>query len=580
MACASLFMFAAPLLGKYAIDVAIERDISQGLALFTWLPTANSIDNPIHQYLAVSALATILVTALGGLFHYLRGRWAALASENIVRGLRERLYQHLHHVNSRFFDRAETGDLVQRCSSDVETLRIFLSTDTIEIGRAIILLFTVMPILFYLHAPLALVSLCLMPILIVCAYIFFQRVKRVFLDTDEAEARMTTVLQENLSGIRVVRAFARQDHEIEKFGLSNQDFRDCNNRLIRVMGLYWGISDCAAMLQVGLVLFAGAFWAMKGDITIGTLFAFMTYESMIIYPVRHLGRVLTNTGKATVSMGRINEVMVEPTETQEAFTLDSPATGAICIDDISFAYQADTPVLRNVSINIAAGESVAVVGAPGSGKSTLIKLLLRMYSPSSGVISLDGIDINDINRKWLRQQIGVVLQEPFLYSRTIKENLLVGNSEATTPQVERACMDAAVHSSVSNFPLGYHTPVGERGVTLSGGQRQRLALARALLKDPGILVLDDSLSAVDSGTEKQIVQALQRRRGRRTTITIAHRLSSVVYADCIVVLQEGSVVQQGSHHELCSQAGPYRELCELQGVPLATSEQCTREGGP
>jgi ATP-binding cassette subfamily B protein len=566
MALASLFMFAAPLFGKYAIDVAIGRDVNLGLGLLVLEPQDWLTSDPFVQYLALSALVTIMATAMGGYFHYLRGRWAAIASEGIIRRVREQIYQQLHHIKASFFDSADTGDLVQRCSSDVETLRMFLSTDTVEIGRAVILLLTVTPILFYLHPPLAWVSLALMPFLILFAYIFFFRVKKVFLQTDEAEARMTTVLQENLAGIRVVRAFARQRYEIDKFGERNREFRDYNNRLIRLMGLYWGISDFFALLQVGMVLFAGAYWVIQGDISIGTLFAFLTYESMVIYPVRHLGRVLTNTGKATVSLERINLIMGEIRESVDPIPEHSRATGALTVNNVQFAYRPEMPVLQGLNIAIAAGESVALVGPPGSGKSTLIRLMLRLYVAQSGSIKLDGVDIEKINRKWLRTQIGVVLQDPFLYSRTIEENLLVGSANAVSTAVQRACVDAAIHDSVSGFPLGYQTPVGERGVMLSGGQRQRLALARALLKDPAILVLDDSLSAVDTGTEKHILQALARRRGRHTTITIAHRLSSVVQADRIIVLDHGRVAQTGTHVELSSIAGPYQDLCRVQKV--------------
>jgi ATP-binding cassette subfamily B protein len=573
MTLASLFMFAAPLLGKYAIDVAVQKDINLGLPILVMPLQSWLTADPFIQYLGLSAVATVIATAIGGVFHYLRGRLAAVASEGIVRNVRAGLYWRLHHISAEFFDRADTGDLVQRCSSDVETLRTFLSTDTVEIGRAIILLLTVIPILFYLHAPLAWVSLALMPILVIFAYFFFLKVKEVFLKTDEAEAHMTTVLQENLAGIRVVRAFSRQEYETRKFGERNREFRDYNNQLIRVMGLYWGISDFVAMLQVGMVLFAGAYWAMRGDITIGTLFAFMTYEAMVIWPVRHLGRVLTNTGKATVSLERINEIMTQATESEDSVPNHDRADGALSIRDVTFAYDPDMIILRNLSVEIKAGESVAFVGPPGSGKSTLIRLLLRLYSAQSGAIELDGVDIQSINRKWLRSQIGVVLQNPFLYSRTIAENLMVGSNNAVQTHVQRACIDAAIHDSVSGFPLGYQTRVGERGVTLSGGQRQRLALARALLKDPAILVLDDSLSAVDTGTEKHILRALARRHGRHTTITIAHRLSSVVSADRIFVLDKGAVVQVGSHEELAGRDGPYRDLCRVQEVMESRIEQ-------
>jgi ATP-binding cassette subfamily B protein len=564
MALASLFIFAAPLLGKYAIDVAVEHDLGKAPAILAGLAQQLSVKEPILAFFGLSAVLAVLATAIGGVFHYLRGRWAAMASEAIVRQHREALYHRLHHLRAGFFDRADTGDLVQRCSSDIETLRVFLSTDVVEIGRAIILLLVVTPILFWLDGRLAWFSLCLMPFLVVFAYLFFVRVKQAFLLSDEAEGAMTAVLQENLTGIRVVRAFARQEYEIGKFAEHNREFRDLNNRLIRLMALYWGVSDLFAMVQIGIVLMAGAWWMMQGELSLGTLFAFMTYEAMVIWPIRHLGRVLTNTGKAVVSLGRIHEILGEPEESSENIPASVRAGGEIRIEQLNFSYEPDKPVIRDFSLHVPAGQTLAIIGAPGSGKSTLIRLLLRLYPYSSGSIKLDDRELRLVNRQWLRQQIGVVLQDPFLYSRTVKQNLLVGRPDAGQDQVQRACIDAAVHDSVSGFPHGYETEVGERGVTLSGGQRQRLALARALLKNPPVLVLDDSLSAVDSETEVRILSALEERKGRQTTIVIAHRLSSIRHADRIIVLRDGAIAQDGTHAELAAHAGPYRELHMIQ----------------
>jgi ATP-binding cassette subfamily B protein len=287
---------------------------------------------------------------------------------------------------------------------------------------------------------------------------------------------------------------------------------------------------------------------------------------MVIWPIRQLGRVLTDTGKAVVSLGRINEVLDEQEESRELEPVDGRAQGEIVIERLSFGYDPDKPVLKDVSVRIPAGETLALVGPPGSGKSSLIRALLRMYPYQSGSIRLDGREITEVNRQWLRAQIGVVLQDPFLYSRSIRANLMVGRSNAPETEIIEACQDAAIHSAIEHFPEGFEAMVGERGVTLSGGQRQRLALARALLKDPPVLVLDDSLSAVDTGTEQEILKALRRRKGRRTTLIIAHRLSSVMDADRIMVLDEGRLVQLGDHAALSTVDGPYRRLCEIQGA--------------
>ena len=566
MAFASLFMFSAPLIGGYAIDVVNSQRVDAGTPLLTMTAEALGGSNAFGWYLWLSGLATLLVTAVGGVFLYFRGRLAALTSETIVKDIREHLYRRLHHLQARYYDDADTGDLVQRCSSDVETVRVFLSSDIIEIGRAIVMVLIATPILFWLDSRLAWVSLVLMPFLTVFAYVFFAKVKEVFQITDEAEGAMTAMLQENLTGIRVVRAFARQDFEIDKFAAKNRTFRDHNHRLIRLMGIYWATSDFFALSQVGLVQFFGGYWLMDSSLSVGTLFTFMMLEGMVIWPVRQLGRVLTDTGKAVVSLGRINDILSEPEESLEPAPGHGRAKGEIVIEHLDFDYEPGRPVIRDLSLTIPAGECLAIVGAPGCGKSTLIRLLLRLYDYSKGSIRLDGHELAQVNRQWLRAQIGVVLQDPFLYSRSVEANLKVGRPDAQREHILQACDDAAIGDAIANFPDGYDAMVGERGVTLSGGQRQRLALGRAFVKDPPVLVLDDSLSAVDTGTEQRILRTLDARRGRHTTIIIAHRLSSVLQADRIMVLDEGRCVQLGSHATLAAQDGPYRRLCQLQGA--------------
>ncbi len=575
MVATNFFVFGAPLIGKYAIDVAVAGDFEAAApVLGTWaqeLKANASTTDQIVAYLWLSAGFALFITCIGGLFMYWRGRLAAFASEQLVRRLREELYAKLHDLRASFYDGSDTGDLVQRSSSDVETLRVFLASDVIEIGRACLLLICVLPLLFWLDTRLAWLSLVLMPVLIIGAYLFFQRVRQIFQITDEAEGAMTATLQENLTGIRVVRAFARQEFEIEKFSEKNQNFRNLNYRLIRLMALYWSISDLFAMSQIGIVLIAGASFVVDGSLTVGTLFAFLTYESMVIWPVRQLGRVLTDSGKAVVSLGRINEVLSELIEETKTIPPGGRSKGQLSLRGLSFAYDrsaaADqTNVLSDLTVDIASGETVGVVGPPGCGKSSLVRLLLRLYPYHSGSATLDGNEISELDRHWLRQQISVVLQDPFLYSRSIRDNLLVGRANASDKQIEEACEQACILDAIQSFPEGFNAMVGERGVTLSGGQRQRLALARALIKDPSVLILDDALSAVDAKTEASILAALRKRKGRQTTLIIAHRLSSVMHADRILVLAEGAMVQLGPHEQLITQPGPYQQLCELQGI--------------
>lgn len=573
MGLTNLFMFGAPLAGRYAIDVAVERDLGYAAAPLRWLADRIAGADPFAAYLWLSAAAAVALTLLGGACQYLRGRLAAQASESIALRLREQIYRRLHLLQAAYYDTADTGDLVQRASSDVETLRVFLANDVVEIGRALMLVLCVTPILFWMDPRLAWLSLCLLPVLACGAYLFFSGVKKVFQQTDEAEAAMTATLQENLTGIRVVRAFARQAYEIDRFARHNAAFRDQNQRLIELMSLYWSASDLFAMSQIGLVLFGGAYFIMDGSLTVGTLFAFMTYVAMVIWPIRQLGRVLTDTGKAVVSLGRIREVLDASDESEEHAPAEGRARGEIEIEGLTFAYKEDRPVLRDVNLHVRPGETLAIVGPPGSGKSTLIRVLLRLYPYQQGSVRLDGREIARTHRQWLRRQVGVVLQDPFLYSRSVRANLEVGRSHAPESELVEACQDAAIHDSILRFSNGFDAMVGERGITLSGGQRQRLALARALLKDPPVLVLDDSLSAVDTGTEARVLEALRRRKGRQTTLIIAHRLSSVMHADRIMVLDEGRVVQLGDHATLSRQPGPYRRLCDIQGALDASIRQ-------
>ena len=566
MGLASVFAIAAPLVGMYALDVVVYRDFSLGTNVLVSLTRELSGSDSFAWYLWLSAAAGVVLTLLAGVFSFLKSRWAAIASEALAQRLRDELFGHLHRLPADFFDAADSGDLVQRCTSDVETIRVFLQAHVVEIGRAVLLLFAMLPILFWRDYRLAWLSICLMPLLGVGAFVFFRRIKTLFEITDASEGVLTAVLKENLTGIRVVRAFARHDFERDRFAERNRAFRDNYYRLNKVMAIYWCASDFIATCQIGIVLIAGGVFLVEGSLTVGELFVFISQVSMVIWPIRHLGRVLTDSGKAIVALGRVEHILKSPEESVEPTPATGRGRGAITVRNLDFSYPNGQGILRIMALSIAPGETVALVGPPGCGKTTFIRVLLRFYPYQRGQIEIDDLEINETDREWIRAQIGVVLQDPFLYAQTIDSNLRVGRPAAPHEDLLQAAQDASLHESISKFANGYDTMVGERGVTLSGGQAQRVAVARALLKDPPILVLDDSLSAVDTDTEHRILTALEQRRGRRTTLIVAHRLPTVRNADRILVMDDGCIVQQGSHQQLAEEQGPYRRLCEIQGA--------------
>ena len=566
MGMASVFTIVAPLVGMYALDVVVYQDFSLGTNVLVSLTRELSGSDSFTWYLWLSAAAGVVLTLLAGVFSFLKSRWAAIASEALAQRLRDELFGHLHRLPAAFFDNADSGDLVQRCTSDVETIRVFLQAHVVEIGRAVLLLFAMLPVLFWRDYRLAWLSICLMPLLGVGAFVFFRRIKTLFEITDASEGALTAVLKENLTGIRVVRAFARHDFERDRFSGRNKAFRDNYYRLNKVMAIYWCASDFVATCQIGIVLIAGGVFLVEGSLTVGELFVFISQVSMVIWPIRHLGRVLTDSGKAVVALGRVDHILNSPEESVEPTPATGRGRGAITVTNLDFSYPNGQSILRNMSLSVAPGETVALVGPPGCGKTTFIRVLLRFYPYQRGQIKIDDLEINETDREWIRTQIGVVLQDPFLYAQTIDSNLRVGRPAAPHEDLLQASQDASLHESISKFANGYDTMVGERGVTLSGGQRQRVALARALLKDPPILVLDDSLSAVDTDTEHRILTALEQRRGRRTTLIVAHRLTTVRNADRILVMDNGCIIQQGSHQQLAEEQGPYRRLCEIQGA--------------
>lgn len=570
LAISALFVFTAinyltPLVASATIDFALSQEPDEG-RLTSGIIAMMGGGEFVRERLWFPALLMVLLTLVAGVFAYFKGRFAAQASDGIARRLKDRLYDHLQRLPAKYHDRAETGDLIQRCTSDVETLRMALSSQVVDVSNAVLLLLTALPIMIMLDGRMALISFVLIVPIILFGYIYVGRVKHLFKEVAEAEGQMTRVVQENLTGLRVVRAFARQDFEISKFAEPNQLYRDRSLRLLRLMAWYWSISDLVVLIQQALVLFSGVYFISTGSMTVGTLFAFLMFLNMLLWPVRQMGRTLTELGKSVVALTRMGEILSAPEESAPA-NPTTPCTqpqGEINVADLVFGYGDGETEINGISFDVEAGQTLAIVGPSGSGKSTIMSLLLRLYDYQSGSIRFDGDELTDLDRQWVRSQFSVVMQEPFLYSKSIGENIRLSRDGALDDDVTEAARLANIHDTISSFGAGYSTLVGERGVTLSGGQRQRVALARALLQDTPVLLLDDALSAVDAETEATILEALRSRHGRRTTIVIAHRLSTLAHADKIIVLEDGRIIQQGTHAELVEAQGLYRRLWTIQ----------------
>jgi len=511
----------------------------------------------------ICSIVLILITLIRGVFLYFKGKWSAVASESIAQHIRDKVYDHLQLLPYDYHVKSKTGDLIQRCTSDVETVRRFLSIQFVELGRALFMVGFALSFMLPMSVPMTMVSMALIPFIFGFAVIFFIKVKNAFQLSDESEGRMSTVLQENLTGVRVVRAFARQAHEIDKFDEKNSEYRDLTYRLIRLLAWYWSISDFLSLIQIAAVLILGTFWAANGVISLGTLLAFSTFVGMMLWPIRQMGRVLTDMGKTMVSVGRIHEILDEPTE---EFNDDEEISvkGKIEFKDVSFEYEAGKPVLKNISFSAEPGQTIAILGPTGSGKSSLVHLLPRLYDYTSGSIKIDGIELKDIDKHSIRKNVGIVLQEPFLFSRTLKENIGMSRIDCEDDEVFDAAQIASVHDVILDFHKGYETAVGERGVTLSGGQKQRVAMARTLVMNTPILIFDDSLSAVDTETDAAIRTQLNKREQKATTFIISHRLTTLSEANIILVLEHGELVQIGSHEELVSQEGLYKRVWMIQ----------------
>jgi len=561
----SIITVILPLIIKTTVDSIIGQKPIESKWI-NYIFSLSHFQDTVSGKLFIAALIIILLSIFNGVFMYLRGRFASEASETLSKRLKDELYSTILKSDYYFYSKYQSGDIIQRCTSDVETVRNFVVNQFVEIGRTIFLTGMITYVMISMNLKMALISMITIPVSFLLTYYFFKKVQKQFKLADEAEAALSTVLQENITGVRVVKAFAREDYEKEKFNNRNRKYRNLDFNLGLTFAKFWSLSDLISLTQILIVIVIGSYFAIRQEITIGTLVAFSSYIGMLLWPIRQLGRIFSDLGKMKVSLKRINEILSEEKEDVESGLSDIKLKGDIVFKDVWFGYTKDKPILKGVSFKIKHGQTVAFFGSTGSGKSTIISLLLRLYDYDSGSITIDGIELKNISKKTLRKNIGVVPQEAFLFSKTVKENIKITKIRAKEEEVIESAKIAAVHDDITQFENSYETLIGEKGVTLSGGQRQRLTIARTIIKEFPILIFDDSLSAVDTETEEKIRQELKEKSKERTTILISHRISSVKDADLIIVLEKGVVTNIGTHEELINQEGLYKKVWKIQSL--------------
>jgi ATP-binding cassette subfamily B protein len=565
------------------ITLAVSAIATTGsLLLLAYLIDNVLINQPenFFQILILVALAYVVLSFIRGYFAFLSGAWAAEASEGIALRLKDFMFDHLQHLTFTYHDNMQTGELIQRSTSDINAIRLFVSEQAIGVGRILILFVVNFAALLWFNMWLAFFSVIVVPIVVIMSLFFFGKVSTAYETFQQQDERVNNALQENLSGVRVVKAFARQDYEIARFEKENKEKYRLGLNFMFLHSLYWPLVDVLTGIQMIATLVVGAMMVIAGEgniaqfgpmtfagISLGTYISFTAMIGWIINPMRNLGRLIVQMSTGMVSYDRVAEVFSEDWEDLGKY--DKPPVaeikGNIVFEHLNFKYEQGPDVLHDINFEVKAGQTIALLGSTGSGKTTMLSLLTRFYNYTDGSIKLEGVELNEYPRRFLRDNIGVVEQESFLFSRTIYENITYGlHKQVSEEEVFAAARAAAVHDVIQEFPHGYQTMVGERGVTLSGGQKQRVALARTLLKNPPILILDDATSSVDTQTESEIRDALNTMMVGRTSFVIAHRIQSVMNADLILVFDKGRIVQRGTHETLMAEDGIYRWTYDMQ----------------
>ncbi len=517
-----------------------------------------------HVLILVAGLVVVLAL-LRSLFRYVFRLMNSKGSERFVKRIRDQVFAHLLNLPVSWYSDHQTGDIIQRCTSDVETIKMFLQEQLTSLFRIVLMIVMSLCFMAGISGRLTLYAGLFIPVIIGYSIFFYYKIGASFEKADIEEGKLSAIAQENLTGVRVVRAFGREQYEKTRFGNQNDQYTKFWIRLMKYLSVFWSCGDLFSYLQILTVLSAGAVFCVHGEMTAGSYIAFLSYNAMLTWPVRMLGRIIADLSKTGVSIDRIREIMNAEEEQDKPDALTPDLLQDIVFDHVSYQYENGAgEILDDVSFTVKAGSTVGILGGTGSGKSTLMYLLDRMYPLSKGKITIGGVDIADMKASWVRTQIGMVLQEPYLFSRTLFENIRIAKPTANLKEVRQASEIADLDDTVEHFTDKYETFVGERGVTLSGGQKQRTAIAQMLIRKPPIMIFDDSLSAVDAETDAKIRTAIHESSGTSTVILIAHRITTLMQADQIIVLDQGRVAEQGTHEQLLEKNGIYRKIYDLQ----------------
>ncbi len=565
-ACLSMvFNAMTPQIIKITVDSILGTESAELPRLLRGILSLQTLREDPIQALWIAAAAVLFVAVLRGFCSYGQRIYLSRGSERFVKGIRDDLYRHIQHLTYAWHTAHPTGEIIQRCTSDVDVIRNFVCNQLVEVVRTVFLIILYLSIMFSMNIKLSLVAVAFIPIVGLSSGVFYRKISSRFQTADEAEGELTTCAQENLTGVRVVRAFGRERYEVDRFNQRNERFSQLWIRLGKLLSVYWASGTFLTCLQVMVVILVGTVETVRGEMTLGAFLAFITYNEALAWPVRSLGRVLSDMSKAGVSLDRVGYILQAQEEQDAPEAVEAATDGDITFEHVSFGYEG-LAVLQDVSFTIPKGSTFAILGGTGSGKSTLVHLLDRLYDlpEGQGRITIGGVDIRSMQREGLRRQIGLVLQEPFLFSQTIRENIAATRPQAPDATLRRAASIACVDEAITEFPEGYETVVGERGVTLSGGQKQRVAIARMLVQEAPIMIFDDSLSAVDAETDTKIRTALRKNLGKSTVILISHRVTTLMQADRILVLDNGRVADLGTHQELISRPGIYKDIYDIQ----------------
>ena len=564
MVVAGLEMISPQLIRTTVDSIIGTKEMELPAFVTQWIEKFGGVSY-FRAHIWIIGIVIVIVAACTAVFRYLSSVYNAKGAQALIRTMRNRLFAHIQRLPFSWHMKNQTGDIIQRCTSDVELIKNFISEQLTRVFRIVILIAFAIGFMFSMNVKLAMVAVIFVPITVCYSVYFRTRIRDNFTKCDENEGVLSTIAQENLTGVRVVRAFGRERYEKDRFEKQNQIYTNAWMKLCKVLALFWGACDLFSGLQLMLMVILGAVFSVNGEMTAGEFIAFISYNAMLTHPVRALGRMISEMSKAGVSIERIRYIMNSEEEQDKENACTPDLRGDIAFEHVSFGY-GEEQILKDIHFTIPKGTTFGILGSTGSGKSTLMYLLNRLYDlPSeNGRITIGGVDVADMKSEWVRSNIGMVLQEPFLFSRTIEENIGITNKELTLSDIRKAAEIACIDASVMEFAQGYNTLVGERGVTLSGGQKQRTAIARMLTQKTPIMVFDDSLSAVDADTDAKIRQELRKNLGDCTVILIAHRVTTLMQADCIMVLDQGEIAEIGSHQELMDKNGIYRKVYDMQ----------------